>query len=116
MFNPSQIGTLAVSGDALPMCGDEPVLVALRLRGTEALGKLYEYRLDAATLVSPTLGLWHARERVVPDKLIGKMVTLSIEFEGNGFFVPGMSGGSGAGNVGAGTRTITGIITDVRLR
>jgi type VI secretion system secreted protein VgrG len=115
MSNPLQDRILGISGDALPTWDGEPVLVPLRLSGTEALGKLYEYAVDMATVDKPTLGLWKAQELVGPDNLIGKIVTVSIEFEGKGTFTAGMVGDSSAGNVGAGTRTISGLVTDVEI-
>lgn len=116
MFNPLQSRTLGISGDALPVSkGGTQVLMPVRLSGTEALGKLYEYALDLETVDTPTLRVWDAQALVVPDSLIGKVISISIEFEGKGTFIPGMPGDTGAGNVGAGTRTITGLITGVEL-
>ncbi|SMG58162.1 Phage late control gene D protein (GPD), partial [Paraburkholderia susongensis] len=124
MFKLLQNRILSMSSDALPTWGNEPVLAPLRLSGTEALGRLYRYALDVATVESPTLGLWQAQERVVPDKLIGRVIDISIAFDGNGLSSPAMLDDSdaadadaGAGTstgAGAASRTISGLITGVR--
>ncbi|MEA3118654.1 MAG: type secretion system secreted protein VgrG, partial [Paraburkholderia sp.] len=116
MFKPFQSRTLAVSGAALPTHGIEglPVLTPVRLTGTETLGKLFEYTLLLKTpddqAFSPSVAA-----NVELDKLIGTEVTVSIELEGKGRFIPGLPGDTGRGNVGAGTREITGLVTSARL-
>ncbi len=84
------------------------------LVGTEKLGKLYEYMVEVMTVESPTFRVWQAKELVSPETLVGKELALSIEYEGKGTFSPGLPGGIGSANVGAGTREITGLITEVR--
>ncbi|MDR5854833.1 type VI secretion system tip protein TssI/VgrG [Caballeronia sp. LZ062] len=113
MFNPLQSRTLKVQCEALPTWGKDDILLPQRVKGTETLGELFEYRVDFATLDSPTFRLYKARELIKPDDYIGKIVKIRIEFEGKGTFVPGLPGNQGAGNVGAGVRTIEGIITAV---
>ncbi|MBP0588343.1 type VI secretion system tip protein VgrG [Paraburkholderia sp. LEh10] len=115
MFKPLHARTLSVSCVAFPTWGNDEVLAPVRLKGTEALGKLYRYELDLTTIDSPTLRVWQAREMIKPDKLIGAVIDITVEFEGRGTFTPGMPGDTGAGNIGAGTRTITGVITSVQL-
>ncbi|MFM0506159.1 type VI secretion system Vgr family protein [Paraburkholderia sp. RL17-373-BIF-A] len=115
MYSPNQSRTLSVSCNAFPVDRGVPVLSPVRLRGTEALGKLYRYTLDMATTYSPGLSQYNTRLQIVPDKLVGKEITISIEFDGKGTFIPGMPGDSGAGSVGAGVRTITGIIARVEM-
>ncbi|CAL8478624.1 type VI secretion system secreted protein VgrG (plasmid) [Caballeronia sp. S22] len=114
MFNPLQSRTLNVACKALPTWGGADVLIAQRVSGVEALGKLFKYTVEFATLDSPTFRIYKARELIKPDELIGKTIEISIEFEGKGAFIPGLPGNLGAGNVGAGVRTINGIITEVR--
>ena len=114
MYNPLQSRALQVSSDALPTWGGQQVLIAQRVSGTEALGKLYEYSVELATLDSPTCGLWQAQGAINPEQLIGTPLTISIEFEGKGSFIAGLAGNAGAANLGAGTRTITGLITEIR--
>lgn len=114
MYTPIQSRPLAVSSDVWPVWGGQEVLLPQRLTGTEALGKLYEYRIDVATLDCPTCRLAEAQGAIDAEAMIGKPLTISIEFEGKGTFVPGLPGDQGAGNLGAGVRTITGLITEMR--
>ncbi|NUX53566.1 type VI secretion system tip protein VgrG [Paraburkholderia sp. JPY418] len=105
---------LGLSSDALPTWGNAPLLVPLRLRGAETLGKLYRYTLDVATIESPTLGVWQAQELVVPDRLIGKVIDISIAFDGNGLFGRhGLVRGDVA-HASAGRRTMSGLITGIK--
>ncbi|HEX7934857.1 MAG TPA: hypothetical protein VF573_17525, partial [Paraburkholderia sp.] len=103
MFKPLQTRALAVSGAALPIWGGAAVLTPLRLSGTETLGHLYDYTVEMATVDSSTLGIWQAKDLVKPEALIGQEIEISIEFEGNGEYIPGMPGDTGVGNFGAGT-------------
>jgi len=114
MKAPVQTRTLAVWGEALPTWAGRPVLAAERMSGTEKLGKLYEYTLHVMTVDDPTLGVWQAKELVSADALVGKDITVSIAFDGKGTFIPGLPGDTGSGNIGAGKRDITGLITEVR--
>ncbi|WP_321964445.1 type VI secretion system Vgr family protein [Paraburkholderia sp. J7] len=114
-FKPLQARTLSIRCDAIPTWGRDEVLAPVRLHGTEALGKLYRYELDLMTVDSPTLRVYQAREMIQPEELIDAVIDITVAFEGNGTFVPGMPGNTGAGNVGAGTRTITGLITSVQI-
>ncbi|BCF92386.1 type VI secretion system Vgr family protein [Paraburkholderia largidicola] len=115
MFKPLQTRTLSVRCDAFPTWGNDEVLAPVRLRGTEALGKLFRYELDLMTIDSPTLRVYEARKMIRPDELAGAVIDMIIEFEGKGTFIPGMPGHSGACNIGAGTRTISGLITSVQI-
>jgi type VI secretion system secreted protein VgrG len=114
MFNPLQSRTLGMSGAALPTWAGGPVLTPTRLLGTEKLGKLYEYTVEMMTVESETFRVWQAKELVSPEALVGKELTISVEYEGKGTFIPGLPGGLGRANIGAGTREITGLITEVR--
>lgn len=115
MFKPLQARSLSVRCDAFPTWGNDEVLAPVRLRGTEALGKLYRYELDLMTIDSPTLRVYQAREMIKLDKLIGAVIDMTVEFEGKGTFIPGMPGNLGAGNVGADTRTISGLIANAQI-
>jgi type VI secretion system secreted protein VgrG len=115
MYSPNQSRTLSVSCEAFPIDRGVPVLSPVRLRGTEALGKLYRYTLDMATTYTPGLSQYNTKFQIVPARLVGKDITISIGFDGKGTFIPGMPGDSGAGNVGAGVRTISGIIARVEM-
>jgi type VI secretion system secreted protein VgrG len=113
MFKPLQARTLSVASDALPTRAGGPVLSPLRVHGTEMLGNLFGYQVELATIDTPTCRLSDAQPLVIPEQLIGKSITISIEFEGKGVFVPGLPGDRGAANVGAGVRNIAGLITAV---
>ncbi|MFM0170766.1 type VI secretion system Vgr family protein [Paraburkholderia sediminicola] len=115
MYSPTQSRTLSVSCDAFPVELGKQTLFPVRLRGTEALGKLYRYTLDMATTYSPIISRIGTSRQITPEKLVGKEVTISIEFDGKGTFVTGIASYSGAANVGAGVRTISGIISKVEL-
>ncbi|KVC43421.1 type VI secretion system Vgr family protein [Burkholderia diffusa] len=109
-----QSRTLAVAGAALPVFNGKPVLVPARLSGTETLGELFCYTLELKTVdmlaFSPSI-----TANVDLDKLIGAEVTVLVQIEGIGIFVPGMPGNTGTGNIGAGTREITGLVTSARF-
>ncbi len=82
MYTPSQPRTLALSGAALPTTFDgKPVLVPTGLWGTEALGKLSQYTIEAKTPdalnFSRSVGA-----NVDLDALVGTEVTVSIEITG----------------------------------
>ncbi|MFM0140914.1 type VI secretion system Vgr family protein, partial [Caballeronia grimmiae] len=114
MFNPLQSRTLKIECKALPTWGDSDILIPQRVRGVETLGELFKYEVDLASVDSPTFRIWNARTLLKPDDLIGKSIAIQVEFEGKGTFIPGLPGDLGAGNVGAGVRTINGIITEVQ--
>ncbi|KDB06244.1 Protein of unknown function DUF2235 [Burkholderia sp. lig30] len=106
--------TLSVSGAALPMHGDHPILTPLKLAGGETIGELFEYTLE---LKAPdALGFSQCvAANVDLDKLIGTEVTVSIQLEGKGHFIPGLAGDAGMANIGADTREITGVVTDAAI-
>ncbi|HKT65355.1 MAG TPA: type VI secretion system tip protein TssI/VgrG [Burkholderia sp.] len=93
-----------------------PVFVPVRLQGTETIGRLDEcrylvtLRTDGAYAVSPS-----RTADLDLDKLVGTEVTVSIQFEGKGRFIPGQAGTTGLGNIGAGTREITGLVEAARI-
>lgn len=106
--------TLTVSGAALPSYGGHPILTPVRLCGREALGELFEYRLELKTpdalAFSPSLAA-----NIELDKVVGTEVTVLIEIEGRGHFIAGLAGDAGQANIGAGQREITGIVSEARL-
>ncbi|VXB95768.1 Rhs element Vgr protein [Burkholderia sp. 8Y] len=105
--------TLALSGSALPQWLDEPLLVVSRVKGTEELGKLYQYDVELSTLDDAHLSVHAAQALVDLDRLAGKEVTLSIAIEGNGTWVQGATSASML-NVGADVRKITGVIAEAQ--
>ncbi len=107
---------LSVEGPALAglASGGIGKLVPMRLAGVESINELYEYRL---TLQTPdALGLSVDMESNYDlSAWIGKELTCKIELEGRGSFVAGMAGKSGAPNIGAGVREISGLVTEARF-
>ncbi|MBR8430098.1 type VI secretion system tip protein VgrG [Burkholderia cenocepacia] len=106
--------TLSISGAALPMYGDRPILTPVTLTGGETLGELFEYTVELKT--PDELGFSQSiAANIDLDKLIGTELTVSIQIEGVGHFIPGLAGNAGMANIGAGTREITGIVTNASI-
>ncbi|RQZ67571.1 type VI secretion system Vgr family protein [Burkholderia sp. Bp9004] len=118
MVTLSQARTLSISGAALPTysTGGLPVFAPVRLQGSEAVGRLEDcrylvtLRTDDAFAFSPSV-----TANLDLDKIVGTEVTVSIQLEGIGQFIPGLAGNAGLGNIGAGTREITGLVTAARV-
>ncbi|KAB0643121.1 type VI secretion system Vgr family protein [Burkholderia latens] len=114
----NQTRTLSISGAALPTYGMDalPVLVPARLQGTEAIGRIDEcrylvtLRTDDAYAFSPS-----ATANLDLDKVVGTEVTVSIQLDGKGRFVPELADSSELDNIGAGTREITGLVEAARI-
>lgn len=106
--------TLSITGAALPSFNGAPILVPTKLSGSEAVGELFEYILELKTAdtlaFSPSIGA-----NVDLAKLAGSEVTVLIQIEGKGHFIPGRAGDTGQANIGAGTREITGIVSTARI-
>ncbi|RQS26678.1 type VI secretion system tip protein VgrG [Burkholderia sp. Bp8992] len=106
--------TLTISGAALPMYGDRPILTPVKLTGGETLGELFEYTVELKT--PDELGFSQSiAANIDLDKLIGTELTVSIQLEGVGHFIRGLAGKAGMANIGAGTREITGIVTNASI-
>ncbi|HDR9192602.1 TPA: type VI secretion system tip protein VgrG, partial [Burkholderia vietnamiensis] len=118
MLGLTQARTLSISGAALPTysTGGVPVFAPVRLQGSEAVGRLEDcrylvtLRTDDAFAFSPSV-----TANLDLDKIVGTEVTVSIQLEGKGQFIPGLAGNAGLGNIGAGTREITGLVTAARV-
>jgi type VI secretion system secreted protein VgrG len=95
--------------------GEPRSCIPVRLRGTEALGKLYRYTLDLATTHSPGFSRFDSKLRIDPDKLAGAEIDIAIAFDGKGVFIPGVPGDSGAGNIAAGVRKISGLVAKAEM-
>jgi len=114
----AQARTLSLAGASLPTYGMDalPVFIPVRLQGTETIGRLDEcsylvtLRTDDAYAVSPS-----RTADIDLDRIVGTEVTVSIQLEGKGQFIPGLAGAAGLGNIGAGTREITGLVEVARL-
>ncbi|BAX63064.1 type VI secretion system Vgr family protein [Burkholderia stabilis] len=114
----TQARTLSISGAALPTYGIDalPAFVPVRLQGTETIGRIDEcrylvtLRTDDAYAFSPSV-----TSNLDLDKVVGTEVTISIQLEGKGQFIPGLVGNAGLGSNGAGTREITGLVEAARI-
>ncbi|WP_211453424.1 type VI secretion system Vgr family protein [Collimonas antrihumi] len=105
--------TLGINGPAIPEMGGAPAFVATRIAGHERLDSLFEYKV---TIKSDAL-FFHPANEMADADFLGKEATVSIQLEGSGRFVAGQPGLSGMGNIGAGYREISGIVSAVqRLR
>lgn len=113
MYSPAQSRVVSISGVAIPEFAGQPILLPIKFIGDETLGKLSTFTLELRTLNLPALPVYRARDRIEPDKLVGTELTISIEFDGKGTFVPGMAGEAGQGNLGAGKREVTGLIAEL---
>ena len=106
--------TLSVSGAALPLYAGQSILTPVKLTGGETVGELFEYTLELKT--PDALGFSQSiAANVKLDTLIGTEVTVSIQLEGKGRFIPGLAGNAGMANLGAGAREITGIVSHATL-
>ncbi|ABE34678.1 Rhs element Vgr family protein [Paraburkholderia xenovorans LB400] len=107
--------TLTVSGAMLPTLPDgEPALQLRAIAGEETLSTIYEYELSLVTPVDSLLPDSTAANFDLKE-MIGGELTVTIQLDGMGTFVPGMAGASGAANFGAGMREISGIVTAASL-
>ncbi|WP_322026840.1 type VI secretion system Vgr family protein [Burkholderia sp. BCC1977] len=106
--------TLSVSGAAVPMYGGQSILTPVKFTGGETIGELFEYVLELKT--PDALGFSQSiAANVELDALIGTEVTVSIQLEGSGHFIPGLAGAAGMANIGAGTREITGVVSQATI-
>ncbi|RQV14333.1 type VI secretion system tip protein VgrG [Burkholderia cenocepacia] len=114
----AQARTLSLSGAALPTYGMDalPVFVPVRLQGSESIGRIDECRYLVTLRTDDAYAFSPSRTADVDlDKLVGTEVTVSIQLEGKGQFIPGLAGAAGLGNIGAGTREITGLVEAARM-
>ncbi|WP_322044368.1 type VI secretion system Vgr family protein [Paraburkholderia sp. J67] len=100
--------TLEIVSTGLPKWRDECLFTVSRLKGTEKLGRLYDYTVEVATRSDPSLSVEEAKALVEVDKLVGTQVTVKIAIEGSGTYETGGAGQSV--NIGADVREITGLI------
>ncbi len=104
--------TLTMNGPALPTGPfGETALELKGITGDEALSDIYAYTLNCLT--SPDLPP-DAAANIDLKSMIGKELTVTIQLEGMGTFVPGLAGAAGAANIGAGTREISGLVASAR--
>ncbi|KAF0843411.1 type VI secretion system secreted protein VgrG [Methylovorus glucosotrophus] len=85
--------------------GLEPV----RLAGGEGINTLFDYQLTVRSRLGEEVG-----SDLDFGPLMGQVLTCGISLEGHGQFLPGALGDLGMANQGAGTRYVSGLITDIR--
>jgi type VI secretion system secreted protein VgrG len=112
LFNAPRV--LTVASPAIPVVAGQPALVPIKLEGSEGVNSLFEYRLvlqspDALNFMPGSASNFNL------DAFVGLELTCYVELEGQGSFAPGISGGGGAANQGAGVREISGLITSARF-
>ncbi|MEM5343156.1 type VI secretion system Vgr family protein [Paraburkholderia azotifigens] len=112
MLDVTETRTLTISGPALPEGpGGVPMLQLRCIDGGEALSEIYTYTLDCLT--APELPP-DVAANIDLKSMIGRELTVEIQLEGMGSFVSGLAGVAGMGNIGAGTREISGIVAHAR--
>ncbi|MFM0138788.1 type VI secretion system Vgr family protein [Caballeronia grimmiae] len=96
--------TLTVSGPALPtLPTGEDALHLVSIEGNEHLSKIYTYTLDLLTPANlPMLSAEAANFDL--NEMVGQELTVTVQLDG-----------MGVGNIGAGTREISGIVSEARF-
>ncbi|MFM0738149.1 type VI secretion system tip protein TssI/VgrG [Paraburkholderia xenovorans] len=104
--------TITMSGPALPVSSiGEPSLELTGISGEETLSEIYTYTLACRT---PRDSPAADAANLDLKSMVGKELTVTIQLEGMGTFVAGIEGGAGTANIGAGTREISGVVTEAR--
>ncbi|MEB0083785.1 type VI secretion system tip protein TssI/VgrG [Glaciimonas sp. Gout2] len=106
--------TLSASSSAIPTRLNQPALVPISLSGTEGMNALFDYTV---VLMTPE-SLIHLSEdigNVNLDDFIGRELTIMIALDGSGGFFDSAFADNLLGNIGAGTREISGLITAARV-
>ncbi|SAK88380.1 Rhs element Vgr protein [Caballeronia calidae] len=97
--------TVSITGAALPAGpAGEPALQVRSLSGTEMLSDIYKYTLDCCTPLESLMPT-EAAANLDLTAMIGKELTIKVQLEGMGMPM------GGSANIGAGTREISGIVT-----
>ncbi|VXC32258.1 hypothetical protein BURKHO8Y_210247 [Burkholderia sp. 8Y] len=109
MFKFDTNRTLTASGPALPtLPTGEDALHLVAIEGNEHLSKIYTYTLDFLTPANlPMLSEEAANFDL--NEMVGQELTVTVQLDGMG------TASLGLGNVGAGTREISGIVTEARF-
>nr|WP_322047528.1 type VI secretion system tip protein TssI/VgrG [Paraburkholderia sp. J67] len=105
--------TVTMDGPAVPLSPDGDALLQLRaVRGTEVLSVIYSYTLDCVT--SPDSMFAGDTANLDLKAMIGKELTITVQLDGMGSYVPGLPDGSP--NIGKGIREISGIVTEATFK
>jgi len=98
---------LSVISPAIPKVGGVAALEPIKLTGREAINELFCYELTLQT--QEALAFTGVGANFDTEAWVGKEISMYIELDGSGTFIPGLPGGSRPG-AGAGTREINGLI------
>ncbi len=106
MLNFTATRTLSVSGAALTVSSTgAPLLHVRSISGAERLSEIYEYTLR---LYTPAEGLpANIASEIDLHAMIGKSLTVTVQLDGSGTVLPGMSADA---NLGTGEREISGLV------
>ena len=105
--------TLQVTSPAIPIFQGQPALEPVRLSGREGLNSLFEYELLLKTPEALSLGGSGAVDWDL-NSFVGREISCSIELDGSGQFVPGVTGAS-VDHLGRGLRQINAVIDKAEL-
>ncbi|ATE59548.1 type VI secretion system Vgr family protein [Thauera sinica] len=105
--------TLIAQSAALPQHLGQPALVPVRLQGEERLNDLFVYLLELKTADALAFAPSLAANFDLAG-MVGREITVSIQLEGRGHFIPGAVGDQGLANQGAGVREISALIAEAR--
>jgi type VI secretion system secreted protein VgrG len=107
MLNFTATRTLSVHGPALPLSpSGTPLLQVRSVTGTERLSEIYEYTINLYTPADPALDSTLTANLDL-KAMIGKSLTITIQLDGSGALLPGLTGQV---NIGAGEREISGLV------
>ncbi|WP_454828861.1 type VI secretion system Vgr family protein [Paraburkholderia xenovorans] len=104
----TQSRTLEIVSDAIPEHCGKKIFEPVRCKGTDKLGRLFDYRIDVQTIEANGLHVNDMDRLVDVSKLVGKRLTVKIAIEGSG------TQESDEQNIGADVRVITGVIAEVK--
>lgn len=113
IFRGVRARTLQVQSEAIPQHLGAPALEIWRIDGRELLNGLFEYVVYLRTPDALNVNAAGAADYNL-DGFIGREISVTIELDGAGEFVPGVVGAS-TDRIGAGVREINGLITDAQL-
>jgi len=105
--------TLSAVSPALPQHLGQPALVPVRLTGQEGLNSLFTYTLELKTPEALAFAPSLAANFNLSD-MVGRDLTVRIQLDGKGQFIPGAIGASGLANIGAGVREISALISEAK--
>lgn len=109
LLNASSPRTLRFTHPGLPTGVGQPALTPVRLVGDDGLNRLFCYTLD---LKSPDSDLPEWGADLDLSGLAGRDACIGLELDGRGRFIAGAVGGAGDARLGAGERSLSGLISE----